>query len=55
VSISLEEKLNIVSEMENEGCDETTIEALMECLDGNGTAYDRLTPEIIRGIIDEED
>ena len=55
MSISLEEKLNIVSDMENEGCDETTIEALMECLDGKGTTYDRLTPEIIRGIINEKD
>jgi hypothetical protein len=54
VSISLEEKLSIVSEMEKEGCDETTIEALMECFDGKGTRYDRLTPEIIREIIDEE-
>jgi hypothetical protein len=55
VSISLEEKLNIVSEMENEGCDSTIIEALMECYDGKSTSYDRLTPEIIKEIINEED
>lgn len=54
MSISLEEKLNIVSEMENEGCDSNTIEALIECLEGKGTRFDRLTPEIIRGIIHEE-
>ena len=54
MSFSLEEKLNIVSDMENEGCDPDTIEALIECLEGKGTSYDRLTPEIIRGIINEE-
>lgn len=55
MSISLEEKLNIVSEMENEGCDSDTIEALIECLEGKGTTYDRLTPEIIEEIINAED
>ena len=55
MSITLEEKLKIVSEMESDGCDSDTIEALMECLDGKGTTYDRLTPEIIEEIINEED
>ena len=55
MSISLEEKLNIVSEMENEGCDSDTIEALMECLDGNCLVYDKLTPEIIEDLINAED
>ena len=53
--ISLEEKLNIVSEMEDEGCDSDTIEALIECLEGKGTTYDSLTPEIIEEIINAED
>ena len=49
--ITLQERLQLVSEMENEGCDETTIQALMECLDGNCLVYDKLTPEIIEELV----
>lgn len=51
----LEERLKVISEMENEGCDEDTIEALMECMDGKGKTFKQLTPEILEEIMNEAD
>ncbi len=51
----LEERLRVISEMEAEGCNEDTIEALMECLDGKGRTFDKLTPEILEEIMNETD
>ena len=50
----LEERLKVISEMETEGCDEDTIEALMECFDGKSKTVNKLTPEILEEIMNEE-
>lgn len=50
----LEERLKVISDMETEGCDEDTIEALMECIDGKGKTFDQLTPEILEELMNEK-
>ena len=55
MELTLEERLHIVSSMERDGCDEDTIEAMIDCKSGKGLVVDRLTEDLIMEIINEAD
>ena len=53
--ISLQERLNIISQLEEEGHTQDTVESFLECYDGKGLIVNELTEEVIERIINEQE
>ena len=53
--ISLQERLGIISKLEEDGHTPETVEAFLECYDGKGLIVSELTEELIERIINEQE